>query len=188
MIGHPPPGVVSDASPAGLTEPSVPAATEEAECSTPTASKGHNSNVHKLIERIAEEYGIDPYLVKGVVRVESNFNAKAKSRSGACGLMQLMPDTARRLGVDNIFDPADNLRGGVKYLSRLIDRFGNVRAALAAYLRGPKAILKHGGVPHDSATRKFIRRVLGYRDAYLYESPREQVFAETPAPDELKRP
>jgi soluble lytic murein transglycosylase-like protein len=118
----------------------------------------------RLIMDLSKRHGVDPHLVKAIIRAESGFDPKAKSASGACGLMQLMPGTARRLGARNVFDPAQNLAAGVKYLDRLLERFGNVRAALAAYVKGPGAVLRCGGVPHDA--RHFVERILRYARAY----------------------
>jgi soluble lytic murein transglycosylase-like protein len=117
-----------------------------------------------IIKSISAKYNIDPRLVSAVVQTESNFNPNAESASGAQGLMQLMPDTARELGVQNSLDPVQNLEGGVHYLRSMLDRYdGNVSMALAAYNAGPGTVSKYGGIPPYQETQSYVRRVL---DAY----------------------
>jgi soluble lytic murein transglycosylase-like protein len=117
-----------------------------------------------LIAAAAAEYRIDPALVAAVIRAESNFSAHAVSRKGARGLMQLMPATARHLGVSQSFDPAQNIRGGTAYLSQLASRFGetSVEKVLAAYNAGERAVEEYGGVPPYRETREYVRRVLKF--------------------------
>ena len=119
------------------------------------------------IHDAATRSGVDPQLVKSVMLVESNFNARAVSRKGARGLMQLMPETARRFGVANRFDPVENIRGGVEYLATLLKLFsGDVVLALAAYNAGESAVAKHDGIPPFAETREYVRRALvAYRGA-----------------------
>jgi hypothetical protein len=113
------------------------------------------------IHGVAGRVGVDPKLVKSVMLVESNFNPRAISRKGARGLMQLMPETARRFGVADRFNALENLRGGVEYLSALLKLFsGDVVLALAAYNAGEGAVAKHAGVPPYAETREYIRRTL----------------------------
>ena len=113
------------------------------------------------INDLAPRLGVDPKLVKSVMLVESNFNPRAVSRKGARGLMQLMPETARRFGVADRFDALENLRGGVEYLAALLKLFsGDVTLALAAYNAGEGAVAKHGGVPPYAETREYVRRAL----------------------------
>ena len=125
------------------------------------------SKYERLIAREAEAQGLDPALVKAVVHAESAFNACARSPRGAIGLMQLMPVTARELGVRNPYEPAQNIRGGVTYLAQLLDRFdGNVALSLAAYNAGPGAVVQHGGIPPYSQTQAYVSRVMNLRERY----------------------
>lgn len=118
-------------------------------------------------KQMADEKEIDPLLVGAVIQAESAGNPEALSPKGAMGLMQLMPGTARELGVDDPFQPHENVRGGVTYLAQLLRKFeGNLRLALAAYNAGPAAVQKYGGVPPYEETQAFVERVLKiYRDS-----------------------
>lgn len=116
--------------------------------------------ISALIERIAQEEGVDEALVRAVVQVESGGNPNAVSPKGAMGLMQLMPRTAEAMGVRDPFDPEQNLRGGVRLLRGLLDEFGDVRLALAAYNAGGPAVRRHGGIPPYAETQSFVQRVL----------------------------
>ncbi|OGW60604.1 MAG: hypothetical protein A2V83_11475 [Nitrospirae bacterium RBG_16_64_22] len=108
-------------------------------------------------------YNVDPELVKAIIRVESGYNAKAVSRKGAQGLMQLMPGTARRMRVENPFDPAQNIEGGVRYFKYLMGLFaGNVPLSLAAYNAGEEAVRRYGGIPPYAETRDYVTKVLHY--------------------------
>lgn len=120
-----------------------------------------------LITPLAKDHGLDPRLVAAVVWVESSGDPNAVSVKGARGLMQLMPATASALGVRDLLDPEDNLRGGVRYLRELLDRHQhNLRLALAAYNAGPSAVARHQGVPPYRETERYVRRILElYRQA-----------------------
>jgi soluble lytic murein transglycosylase-like protein len=114
-----------------------------------------------LAAAAARRHALDPELVRAVVSVESGFRRDAVSPKGAQGLMQLMPGTARALGVKDAFDPAQNLDGGTRHLRALIDRYGgDVKRALAAYNAGEGAVARHGGVPPYPETRAYVRKVL----------------------------
>jgi len=115
------------------------------------------------IQKAAAKYNLPPALINAVIRAESNFKAKAVSSAGAQGLMQLMPATAKELGVKNPFDIEQNIDGGAKYLRKMLDRFGgNVRKALAAYNAGPGTVIKYNGrVPYPE-TRQYVQRVLRF--------------------------
>ena len=119
-----------------------------------------------LIARASRAYRVDPALVKAVIAAESNFNASARSRKGAIGLMQLMPATARELGVREPSEPAPNVLGGTRYLRDMIDRFDDVSLALAAYNAGPHKVDRYGGIPPYRETRRYVKRVLDLHRRY----------------------
>ena len=112
------------------------------------------------------KYNMDEALIRAVMEVESDYNRYALSRAGASGLMQLMPQTARLLGVDNVWDPRQNIHAGTVYLKRCISRFsGNLELALAAYNAGPNAVIEYGKVPPYPQTMNYVRKVMRlYRD------------------------
>ncbi|MGC8863686.1 MAG: lytic transglycosylase domain-containing protein [Armatimonadota bacterium] len=116
-------------------------------------------DLEDVINAAASRNGLDPKLLKAVIQVESGFKQSAVSRAGAIGLMQLMPATARALGVDP-WDPVQNIEGGARYLKQQLDRFGSLEKALAAYNAGPGVVLKYGGVPPYAETRRYIDRVM----------------------------
>lgn len=113
------------------------------------------------IEQAARRHGLDPRLLAALVKQESGFRADAGSHAGAIGLTQLMPGTARELGVDP-HDPIANLDGGARYLSRQLDRFGSVPLALAAYNAGPGRVAAAGGIPQISETQHYVRNVSSF--------------------------
>jgi hypothetical protein len=114
-----------------------------------------------LVDEIATSAGVDPYLARAVIQAESAFNYRARSRTGALGLMQLMPQTAERFGVLDPFDPRQNITGGTKYLRYLLDYFkGDLSKTIAAYNAGEGAVDKHGGIPPFAETRAYVPRVM----------------------------
>lgn len=118
------------------------------------------SDLDAFIEEVARRYDLDPLLVRAVIEVESGYNPWAVSPKGATGLMQLMPETARRLGVRNSFDPWENIEGGVRYLKYLLTLFnGDKRLALAAYNAGEGAVVRYGDIPPYPETTEYVYRV-----------------------------
>jgi hypothetical protein len=117
------------------------------------------AQIQQLVEKSAKAHNVDPLLVQSVIQVESNYNHYAVSPKGAEGLMQLMPGTARMLGVSNSFDPAENIEAGVKYLRYLQSIYQDDRLALAAYNAGPKAVDRYKGAPPYAETRDYVNQV-----------------------------
>jgi hypothetical protein len=130
-------------------------------------------NLEKVIEKYAQQYGVDQDLVWAVIRQESGFNAQAVSPKGAMGLMQLMPGTAAMLGVSDAFDVEQNIAGGIKYLERCLSQFNqDVSLALAAYNAGPGNVVKYQGCPPFPETQHYVASILR---AYAGESIREEL-------------
>lgn len=120
-----------------------------------------------IVNQVADDYAVDKALVQAVIHAESAFNSRAVSAKGASGLMQLMPETAHRYGVHDIFDPEQNVIGGVRYLRDLLKTFGhNLRLTLAAYNAGENSVLRYGGVPPFPETVNYVNRVMKLHDAY----------------------
>ena len=114
-----------------------------------------------LIESACKKHNVDPELVKAVIQIESAYNSSAKSPAGAIGLMQLMPGTAQRFGVEQIYDPDQNIHGGVQYLKFLLELFNNeLPLAVAAYNAGEGAVQKFKGIPRYTETQNYVRKVL----------------------------
>src|SRR5262249_35437576 len=123
-----------------------------------------------LVDTISQNHGVDPGLVRAVIKTESNFNRWAVSRKGALGLMQLIPSTGRRYGVQDFFDPSQNIEGGVRYMKFLLEKFkGNLDLSLAAYNAGENLVERLGRIPSIPETRDYVRKV---RLNYGKSSPR----------------
>lgn len=140
----------------------VHAGDKEVEASTGIGSSG-SSNFADIIKEASEKYEVDADLIASVIKAESNFNPQAVSSAGAGGLMQLMPSTASGLGVQDVFDPVQNIMGGAKLLHRLLTKYdGDVQLALAAYNAGPGAVDRYGGIPPYRETQTYVSRVMQY--------------------------
>ena len=137
--------------------PTAPAVTTSIEAAVPVPAE-HAYDA--LIREASAQYDVDETLIRSVIQMESSFDALAVSRSGAMGLMQLMPELAEELGVEDPFDPRQNVMGGAMYLRRLLDMYrGNVRLALAGYNAGASNVAQYGGVPPFPETRKYVKSV-----------------------------
>lgn len=139
---------------------------EESKLQFPTSSQAVRNtkpnDILETIESIAKSQGMDPNLVKAMVKAESDFKPKAVSPKGAMGLMQLMPETAESLGVTDPFDPEDNIGGGVKFLKGLMKEFKDPEKAIAAYNAGPGAVKRYKGIPPYEETQKYVNKVKRY--------------------------
>jgi soluble lytic murein transglycosylase-like protein len=127
---------------------------------SPRRAPAPPNGLASIVRTAAMRHGLDPQLVRAVVRAESDWNPAAISPKGARGLMQLVPATAKRFGVRDVFDPAENVEGGVRYLRALLHRYrGNLAKSLAAYYAGERTVDRAAGLPNDPATRAYVRRV-----------------------------
>jgi soluble lytic murein transglycosylase-like protein len=146
-----------------------------AQATSATAATGTSSTAtgsgsvpyEQQIDAAAQKYGIDPAVLKGLVKQESGFNPNAGSPAGAQGLTQLMPGTAAALGVTDVHDPAQSIDGGARYLKQQLDRFGgDYSKALAAYNAGPGAVQRYGGVPPYAETQNYVKSILAFAQQY----------------------
>jgi soluble lytic murein transglycosylase-like protein len=153
------------------TAPSVEPA-RRAPSASPPRQAIDSSRYDSLIRRYARQYGVDPALVKAVMHAESGFQPAALSPRGARGLMQIMPETARFYGVEDLFDPRQNVRAGVRHLRSLLDKLGqDIVLAVAAYNAGSAVVERYGGVPPFRETQLYVNRVMFYRGWYHWQMP-----------------
>jgi soluble lytic murein transglycosylase-like protein len=154
----------------------------------PTPDKGMPEYIQSLVDSISRTHDVDPALVAAVMKVESNYNRWARSPKGALGLMQLIPATGQRFGVQDFFDPAQNIEGGVRYLKFLSDKFGahNLDLMIAAYNAGENAVERVGRVPQIRETIDYVRKVRSIykpeRSATLVSATASAQTAAAPAP------
>lgn len=127
------------------------------------ASTNSGTDFDEIIKKAAETYNVPEKLISSIIKQESNFNPTATSSAGASGLMQLMPGTAKYLGVTNSLDPEQNIMGGAKYISQMLSQFGgNIETALAAYNAGPGTVKKYDGIPPYKETQNYVQKVMNY--------------------------
>jgi soluble lytic murein transglycosylase-like protein len=144
---------------------------EDAHSLSSANSRKRDELFHPIIDEAAFRHEVDPALVKAIIMVESSYNPRAISKKGAKGLMQLMPLTAKSYGVEDAFDPTNNIRAGVAYFRALLNQFnGDERLALAAYNAGSKRVRQYKGVPPFEATQHYIEKVFAYYETYKTQS------------------
>lgn len=148
---------------AKIASPELTTRLQEATSASANMSNVGNSKsqIMDMVSKISQKHGVDEKLVKALIKQESGFNPDAKSKAGAMGLMQLMPSTAKGLGVTDAYNPVQNVDGGVRYLKSMLQKYnGNVILALAAYNAGPGAVDKYDGVPPYKETQNYVRNIL----------------------------
>lgn len=178
LLAEPQPPLLLMADPGSSIVPiEAPAAAAKTVASLSTALQKGTSPpripFNEIIVAVAARYGVDPHLIRAIIFAESGYNPRAKSEKGARGLMQLMPATAEELGVQNIYNPEENIDGGVRYFKYLLDRFdGDVQLALAAYNAGYRHVRNYEGVPPFKATEHYVEKVLKFKEKFKRETHR----------------
>lgn len=143
------------------SSPIMPEIQKATAVSANVTNQSSKSQILDMISQVSKKHGIDEKLVKALIKQESGFNPNAKSKSGAMGLMQLMPSTAKGLGVTDAYNPVQNVDGGVRYLKSMLKKYnGNIILALAAYNAGPAAVDKYDGVPPYKETQNYVKNIL----------------------------
>lgn len=145
---------------------------------TAFASQSPQESAKKLIIQTAQKLGVDPHIALSIAKIESNFNASAKSPRGAIGLYQLTPSTAKKLGV-NPYIISENIEGGLKYYQMLYKKYGSIDLALAAYNAGPGNVAKYNGVPPFGATKCFIKNVKKEYSDFKSDETTQAIISET---------
>jgi soluble lytic murein transglycosylase-like protein len=158
----------------------------------PTLKVGNASppppEINQLVEDTASRLEVDPQLVHAIIQVESQYDPTAISRKGAMGLMQLIPETAQRFGVENPFDPKENIEGGISYLKHLLNRYGgDLPLSLAAYNAGEGAVQRFGGIPSFAETRDYVQKVTNIYQSGSPQSGANAAGKKPPAPPPIIR-
>ncbi len=180
LLNFDPIKILEDIEVAILPKPETQKMVEKQPPAPPSPQKSAHTRFDSIIYIAAARYQVDPAMVKAIILAESSYNPKAVSKVGARGLMQLMPATAKELGVRDSFNPEQNIHGGVKYYKQLLVQFnGNVKLALAAYNAGRGRVMQYKGIPPFKDTRYYIKKVLEYHQRYSSQT----IGADQPAPD-----